>query len=84
MQRQTTMLDYKSRKRAYDRVQELVTTYDPVVCLVSPNVLVGAKASLAGIRPSVMRNSLLWDAEQLFWRSSGKEGRHADGRPPSH
>jgi peptide/nickel transport system substrate-binding protein len=85
MQRQTAILDYKQRKRAYDRVQEIVATYDPVVCLVSPNVLVGAKTSLAGVKPSVMRNYLLWDADQLFWRKPGTEGRRqAVERPSSH
>jgi peptide/nickel transport system substrate-binding protein len=85
MQRQTAILDYKKRKQAYDRVQELVATYDPVICLVSPNVLVGAKTSLAGVKPSVMRNYLLWDAEQLFWRGEGAEERRQEvGRPSSH
>lgn len=85
MQRQTTILDYKQRKRAYDRVQELIATYDPVICLVSPNVLVGAKASLSGVRPSVMRNYLLWDADQLFWRKErAEERRQAVGQLSSH
>ncbi len=75
MQRQTTILDYTKRKQAYDRVQELIATYDPVICMVSPNVLVGAKTSLAGVKPSVMRNYLLWDAERLFWRKDGVEER---------
>jgi peptide/nickel transport system substrate-binding protein len=85
MQRQTTILNYKQRKQAYDRVQELIATYDPVICLVSPNVLVGAKTSLAGVKPSVMRNYLLWNAEQLFWRKEGaQERRQAIGTPSSH
>ena len=85
MRRQTTILDYKHRKQAYDRVQEIVATYDPVICMVSPNVLVGAKTSLAGVKPSVMRNYLLWDAEQLFWHKEGaEERRQAVERPSSH
>jgi peptide/nickel transport system substrate-binding protein len=85
MKRQTAILDYKHRKQAYDRVQELVATYDPVICMVSPNVLVGAKASLGGVRPSVMGNHLLWNAEQLFWRKQGtEERRQAVERPSAH
>jgi peptide/nickel transport system substrate-binding protein len=85
MQSQTAILDYKKRKQAYDRVQELVATYNPVICMVSPNVLVGAKTSLAGVKPSVMRNYLLWDAEQVFWRGGGiEERRQAVGRTSSH
>ena len=75
MRRQTAILDYKERKRTYDRVQELVARYDPVICMVSPNILVGAKDSLAGLKPSVMRNYLLWDAEHLFWRGAKQEER---------
>lgn len=68
MQVQTTILDYSKRKQIYDRVQELVAQYDPVICLVSPNVLVGAKDSLSGVKPVAMRNHIFWNAEQLFWR----------------
>ena len=84
MQRQTTVLDYKRRKQMYDRVQEIVATYDPVICIVSPNILVGAKNSLAGVRPSVMRNHLLWNAEQLFWRREAVERGKPAGPPSSH
>ncbi|HKF24043.1 MAG TPA: ABC transporter substrate-binding protein [Candidatus Angelobacter sp.] len=84
MQRQTAILDYKKRKQAYDRVQEIVATYDPVICMVSPNVLVGAKASLAGVKPSVMRNYLLWDAEHLFWSGKKQEERRQAVGPSSH
>jgi ABC-type transport system substrate-binding protein len=84
MQRQTTILDYKKRKQAYDRVQEIVATYEPMICVVSPNILVGAKVSLAGLKPSVMRNHLIWDAEQIFLRDkSGDERRQAVGVPHS-
>lgn len=68
MQVQTTILDYRKRKQIYDRVQELVAQYDPVICLVSPNVLVGAKDTLSGVKPVAMRNHIFWNAEQLFWR----------------
>jgi len=68
MHQQTAVLDHKKRKQLYDRVQVLVATYDPVVCLVSPNILVGFKNSVGGMKPSAMRRHLLWNAEQLFLR----------------
>jgi peptide/nickel transport system substrate-binding protein len=71
MHLQTTILDYRKRKQIYDRVQELVAEYDPVICLASPNILVGAKDSVGGLKPSVMRNYLLWNADQLFRREVG-------------
>ena len=84
MRRQTAILDYKKRKQVYDRVQEIVATYDPVICMVSPHVLVGAKASLGGVKPSVMRNYVLWDADQLFWRHKQPAERRQAGGPSSH
>ena len=68
MQLQTSVLSYRKRKKIYDRVQQLVAQYDPVICLVSPNVLVGYKNSLGGAKPAVLRNHMLWNAEQIFWQ----------------
>jgi peptide/nickel transport system substrate-binding protein len=73
MQLQTTILDYKKRKQAYDRVQEIIAQYEPVICLVSPNVLVGAKDSFAGIKPAVLRHHMLWNVEQLYWEPAHKK-----------
>jgi len=67
MQQQMTTLDYKKRKKLYDRVQQIVAQYDPIICLVSPNVLVGMKDSIEGIRPAVLNHHLLWNIEQLYW-----------------
>ena len=66
MQAQTAILDYRKRKQAYDRVQELVAQFDPVICLVSPHVLVGAKNTIGGFKPAVMGDYVLWNADQLF------------------
>src|SRR5260221_545081 len=66
MQQQTAILDYRKRKQAYDRVQEILSEHEPVIFLVSPNVLAGAKDSIEGIKPAVLRRHLLWNAEQLF------------------
>ncbi len=75
MHEQTAILDRKKRKQAYDRVQVIVAEHDPVICLVSPNILVGAKNSVGGIKPAVMRRHLLWNAEQLFLRPEGSQKR---------
>lgn len=68
MRTQTAILNYQERKRAYDRVQELVAQFDPVICVVSPHVLVGAKSAVGGFKPAVMGDYVLWNADQLFWR----------------
>jgi peptide/nickel transport system substrate-binding protein len=70
MQSQTAILNYPERKRAYDRVQELVAQFDPVICVASPHVLVGAKKAVGGFKPAVMGDYVLWNADQLFWRNN--------------
>lgn len=68
MVEQLTTLSYKDRKRAYDRVQQLVADNLPLICLVSPNVLVGAKKKLGNFRPANLNDYTLWNVEQLFFR----------------
>ena len=68
MQRQLTTLDASTRKRLYDRVQELVAHNLPMIFLASPNVLVGANKGLGNFRPAVLDPHTLWNVEELFWR----------------
>lgn len=70
MRGQTSMLGYQKRKHAYDRVQELIAQFDPVICLVSPHVLVGAKSGGGGFKPAVMGDYVLWNADQISCRSN--------------
>jgi peptide/nickel transport system substrate-binding protein len=71
MQLQTTVLDYKKRKEIYDRAQVIIAQREPVIFLVSPNVLVGAKDSIEGTKPAVLGRHLLWNVEQLFLKATG-------------
>ena len=57
------------RKQLYDRVQELVAGHVPIICLVSPNILVGADSRIGNFRPSILPPYTLWNADELFWRS---------------
>jgi peptide/nickel transport system substrate-binding protein len=59
--------DAAERKRLYDRVQQLVAGNLPIVPLVSPDILVGAKAGIRNFRPSVLLPYALWNAEEMFW-----------------
>jgi peptide/nickel transport system substrate-binding protein len=68
MTEQLMTLNYKERKRAYDRVQLLVTENLPLICLVSPNILVGAKNNVGNFRPANLNDFTLWNVEQLFFR----------------
>ncbi|MGA6959899.1 MAG: ABC transporter substrate-binding protein, partial [Candidatus Acidiferrales bacterium] len=68
MQQQLTTLDYAKRKQLYDRVQEIVSEQLPVICLVSPNILVGASNRVANFRPAVLVPYALWNIEELYIR----------------
>jgi ABC-type transport system substrate-binding protein len=54
MQAQESETDARKRKLDYDQVQQLVASELPIVTLVSPNILVGAKAGLANFEPSIL------------------------------
>ena len=68
MQQQLVTLDPRRRKRMYDRVQEIVATQLPVICLASPDILVGAKSTLANFQPSILDHYTLSNVDELFWR----------------
>lgn len=60
--------DYRKRKVIYDRIQEIVRVNLPIISLVSPHVLVGAKDSLGNYRPAILADHNLWNAEYLYIR----------------
>ena len=66
MQQQLITLDYTKRKRLYDRVQEIVADELPVICLVSPNILVGASDRVGNFRPAILDPYTLWNIDQLY------------------
>lgn len=70
MRRQLVTLDPQERKRLYDRVQELVAENLPLIPLISPNVLVGAREGLGNLRPAILDHYVLWNADELFWQPS--------------
>jgi peptide/nickel transport system substrate-binding protein len=67
MEQQATMLDYRARKKLYDRLQEIVATQLPIICLASPNILVGGKSRIGNFRPAILDPYTLHNAEELFW-----------------
>ncbi len=68
MQTQMTSISYVVRKKLYDQVQELVAQNLPFVFLLSPNILVGAQASVGNFHPAILEPYCLWNADQLFLR----------------
>jgi peptide/nickel transport system substrate-binding protein len=71
MRKQLSTLKIKERKRLYDRVQELVAENLPLICIVSPNILVGARNSVGNFQPAILDHYTLWNADELFLRQDG-------------
>jgi len=70
MQEQMITLKYEKRKRLYDRVQELVAQNLPFIFLATPDVLVAAKSHVGNFHPAVLDHYTLWNADQLYLRTT--------------
>jgi peptide/nickel transport system substrate-binding protein len=70
MQKQLTSVRYADRKRLFDRAQELVSENVPVIPLVTPHVLVGAKRELGNFQPALLEPYAIWNIEELYWQTS--------------
>lgn len=66
MNEQLITLNYGRRKELYDHVQEIVAKELPVICLVSPDILVGAKDKVRNFDPSILQPYVLWNVDQLY------------------
>jgi peptide/nickel transport system substrate-binding protein len=67
MKQQVSTLKFSQRKKLYDRVQEIEAEQLPIICLVSPNLLVGAKVSVANFKPVVLDPHTLWNSDELYF-----------------
>ncbi len=68
MQEQLTVIDHQRRKLIYDQVQHLVLDNLPVIYLISPDILVGARNRIGNFHPAILDNYTLWNGDQLFIR----------------
>jgi peptide/nickel transport system substrate-binding protein len=68
MHRQLVTLDFKTRKKLYDRVQEIVQEELPIICVASPDILVAAKSSLQNFRPAILEHYTLHNVDELYWQ----------------
>jgi peptide/nickel transport system substrate-binding protein len=71
MESQMTTTDYATRKKLYDRVQELVAQNLPLVFLLSPDILVGAQSTVGNFRPGILDPYALWNIDEQFLRPAG-------------
>ena len=68
MNQQLVTLDFARRKKLFDRVQEIEAQELPVIPLVSPNVLVGARDRVGNFHPAILDPSVLWNVDSLYVR----------------
>jgi peptide/nickel transport system substrate-binding protein len=66
MEQQLVTMNYGKRKQLYDHVQEILYEQMPLICLVSPDILAGAKDSVANFHPAILDPYALWNVEQLY------------------
>jgi peptide/nickel transport system substrate-binding protein len=66
MQDQLSTLKPEKRKALYDRVQEILAEELPIVCLASPDILVGAKNDVQNLKPALLDPHTLWNSPELF------------------
>jgi len=69
MKQQLVARKPSERKKLYNRVQQLIAENQPVIFLVSPDLLVGAKNGLGNFHPVTLDHYTLWNVEELFWRN---------------
>jgi peptide/nickel transport system substrate-binding protein len=63
---------FDQRKKLYDRAQEILADYQPMIFLASPDILAGAKKSVGNFHPAVLEPYVLWNVEQLYLKN-GRE-----------
>ncbi len=75
MQQQLAAPSYEQRKRAFDRVQQILAENQPMIFLASPDILVGAKNSVGNFHPAVLEPYVLWNVEQLYFKNTAENAR---------
>jgi peptide/nickel transport system substrate-binding protein len=74
MRRQQVTLKYNERRRLFDRVQQIMAENQPMIALVSPNILVGAKKGLRNFRPAMLDPYTTWNLDQMYWSHTTPAG----------
>jgi peptide/nickel transport system substrate-binding protein len=70
MRQQMVTRQYGARKQLFDRVQELTAENLPMIPLVTPHLLVGARKNLGNLRPAALDPYTLWNVDELYWQNS--------------
>lgn len=74
MRAQASAVVQKERKRAMDRVQEIVVEQAPVIYLVNKNALSALSTSVRGAFPVALRPQTYWNIERWTLTTTGAAG----------
>ncbi len=72
MLKQASALRFEDRKRAVDRVQQIVADQQPFIYLVHPNALYAVSPLLENVTPSVFQPGLVWNVDALRRKSPAR------------
>jgi peptide/nickel transport system substrate-binding protein len=67
---QIQTLNMEQRKKDYWEVQQIVSDQQPMVFTVNQYLFVSAKENLGNLNPTVARHRLLWNADELYWKTA--------------
>jgi len=71
---QSATADYRTRKKNFDRVQEIMREQEPIVYLLHPNALSAVSKQVTGVRPTTFFPHTFWDVEHLTTTSKAAGG----------
>jgi peptide/nickel transport system substrate-binding protein len=74
MNEQMVTLDYRQRKKLYDRVQQIISEQLPFIFLATPNILAAAKSDVGNFQPALLDHYTLWNADELYLRNAERAG----------
>ena len=75
MRAQASQLDYKKRKAAWDRVQQIAADQSPIIYLVNKNVLSAVAPSVKNAHPVALNPQTFWNIERLSLNGSVLQSR---------
>ena len=61
--------DYKTRKKDFDRVQEILWEQAPILYLLHPNALSAVSPQLAGVKATAFFPHTFWDLEHVTFKA---------------
>jgi peptide/nickel transport system substrate-binding protein len=75
MREQASATQWKKRKAAFDRVQEIVAEQAPLIYLINKNALSAVSTAVEGANPVILHPQTFWNAERVTLHSTAQASR---------